>query len=433
MQAIQIRCPNCDAILDVAGDAESVDCRYCGTSSRVQRRSRVFQIPMPMRTPSAARPDVPQLVARQVRTPIILMAVIGLAISAGLGVALLSIRHAVVASGGGGSREQTYMTWNGGGPAIVADVDGDGTDDAIGIARYNLDGDSMYLAAFSGKDGARIWQGERLGTYSDVYQGRVALAGTTLLWADPRANLHAFELATGKARWTRSPGEKVDAMCAAETGAQVLLGTADKRWTLVTLADGTMAPAPARTDVAHGHGHGHRDADAPPPCRALATDERETIADVTITDVFGDLPKVDGMDVRHSLQRGAGPLVVVGTRAPGRGGPALARVDEHGALRWKAEVPPTDPLRAKLSEPELVYLGEGDVVVAYEHQDGPPSLTSFDLGTGARRWDAPIRMNNSIVLSGLALSRTAVMVSSWGALQVFDRASGRAMFTVGLL
>jgi outer membrane protein assembly factor BamB len=421
MQAIQIRCPNCGAILAADGDADSVSCSYCGTASRVQRRSRVFQIPMRVAASG------PPLVARQVGSRVVMIFVISIValVLAGVafGVVMIgkSIRHAIA-----GSR-----SWNGLGPPLVIDVNGDGTDDVVGLARNVQDRDSMYLAAYSGKSGDELWVSDRLGSYTEVYQGRVALAGTTVLRADPRANLSAFELKTGKPRWTKSAGEKIVALCAGDAAGEVLVETADKRWTIVSLADGSMKPGPARAD--RSHHRGRRDADALPPCRSLPTDEDKTVADTDITDVFGDLPDVPGMNVRLQHQRTGGPAVLFGTRSPGSGVPMVAVLDERGAVRWKSEVPATDPLAAKLSDPELEAVGDRDVVIVYEHQDGPPSVTSFELATGKRRWETPIAKGHAIVLTGLALSRTAVMVSTWGSLQLFDRDSGRPLFTIGSL
>src|SRR4029079_6076809 len=63
MEAIQIRCPHCGATIDASGEADNVTCAYCGTPSRVQRRSRVLEIPM--RVPRSGPPAVArQVVAR---------------------------------------------------------------------------------------------------------------------------------------------------------------------------------------------------------------------------------------------------------------------------------------------------------------------------------------------------------------------------------
>src|SRR5262245_19257839 len=101
MQPVQLKCPNCGALLDDAGGAETVTCAYCGGASRVQRRSRVFQLPM---RPPPVRPGGPEQVARQVgsRVGAVATAVIALGlIAGGIGVVIAIKRGALGALGGG--------------------------------------------------------------------------------------------------------------------------------------------------------------------------------------------------------------------------------------------------------------------------------------------------------------------------------------------
>src|SRR4029079_11571724 len=116
---------------------------------------------------------------------------------------------------------------------------------------------------------------------------------------------HAFELRTGKPRWTKSAGEKVSLMCAGDGDGEALIATADRRWTIVKLDDGSMKPGGDHGAVRGRH---HRDDGA--DCRALPSDESKSVADTTITDVFGHLPAVDGMNVRLMLRRDGSPPVV---------------------------------------------------------------------------------------------------------------------------
>jgi len=85
-------------------------------------------------------------------------------------------------------------TWSSSIPVVI-DADGDGSEDLIGLTRNVLDEDRAQLAAFAGKDGKRLWQTARLGTYSDTVQAVVFAAGDVVVssWG----NLQAFDAATG--------------------------------------------------------------------------------------------------------------------------------------------------------------------------------------------------------------------------------------------
>lgn len=419
MQVVQAKCPNCGAGLTVGPGADRATCAYCGVSSFVQRRSTILQRPLPL--PAAARGLPSAQVARQHVSPLgkLLVTLPLLGILAGI-VAPIAV---CVSEGREKAAARNGMRWGGGGPALLADVDGDGTEDAIGLVRYVLDGDRVHLAAFSGKDGHRLWQSARLGTYSEINSGRLAIAGATLVWADKRGTLRGFAGRTGAASWTTALGDVAKAMCWGPSRAQIDVMTADRRWQRVTLADGAATPAPDR---------------AREPCDALPNDDPRELTDgagTVVTDAFGDnVPAVPGMRVTKLVERRGGPRIAIGTRSPGTAVPMIAAVDAAGAVRWKAEVPSSDPLTVEASAPEWFAVGSDDVAVLYEREDlRPPVLAGFDAATGARRWEAAVAKGTTIVVRGVSLSGDSVFVSSWGHLQVFDRATGHQRFMVGAL
>jgi hypothetical protein len=410
MQAVSVKCPECNAILEV-GEADLVaTCTYCNTTSRIQRRSQIFQLPRPM---APARDQDPAAVARQVRNG-------GRALALAMLVVVLAVGAVVVAKAG--SRVfGKKLSWDGAGAPLVGDLDKDGVEDLIGFARY-VDGDTMTLAAYSGVDGHVLWETPRLGTYTEVYRQALVLAAPVIVRADMVANLYGYDAATGTQLWKQSAGEQVKRFCASATPGTIVLETADKRWLSLPLATGVMAPA---SPLAPEHG---RDREGLPPCLAIA-EAHEKVAGVILDKP--DRIAVPGMRVDRILARGDGLRLAVGYRDPGTAVPMVAALDAADAVVWKSDIPSTDPLRAATHQADLVTLTDDLVAMVYEHQDGPPSTTVVERATGKRLWETRMKERSGQVLAGVTATRSYVAVSTWGLLYVYDATSGALKFTIG--
>jgi outer membrane protein assembly factor BamB len=399
--ATTVKCPECGARLEVAGDAASATCAYCGTVSRVQRRTQVLQLPV--RLPPAAAHE-PRHVAKQVRngTGKLVLAIIVLA---GVGVPLAVIGALVARSLG--AFDSIY--WDGSHLAI-ADVDHDGVDDFIGLDR-NLRKDRMSLAAFSGKTGDAIWHTPALGTYDDVYQDRMAVAGDVVVLADKVAHVDGFDLATGARRWHVTAPE-VATPCRSPAGGPAIVETSDGAVWTVRLSDGKLERASSACDELDFGLH-------PVVGATEVRDSRRGTA-------------VDGMDISALYVRGDGPRIAVGVKQPGTRIPMVAAIDGSGAMLWRAEVPGHDPLTAKTGRPEYLAVSDREVAVVYERENKAPwELVVLDRATGARRFEVVGKKSRMDVVSSVAMSRTAVAVSTWGMLVVFDLATGKLRFTIG--
>lgn len=398
-QATAVTCPECGARLEVPGDAPSATCQYCGTVSRVQRRTQFFQIPV--RLPPAATHE-PQRVARQVRSSGGKW-VLAITLFCGLGIPVLVIGGLI--AGKLGAFDSTY--WDGSHLAI-ADVNGDGVDDFIGLDR-NIRKDQMSLAAFSGKDGKQIWKTPALGTYNDIYQDKMVVAGELVVLTDQTAHIDGFDVKTGAKRW-RATASEVATPCKA---ASPMVKTKDGNVFAVGAADGklTAASTPCEEVDAGFHPAGG------------ATEIREHRHDI----------KIDGMSVDSTYARGDGPQIAIGNKSPGTSIPMVAALDASGKMLWKAEVPGHDPLTASTGRPKAIAIGDKDVAVVYERSKNKSGweLTVFDRATGARKFEVPGKKTTMKVVSFAQMSRTAVAVSTWGSLQVFDLASGKLMYTIG--
>jgi hypothetical protein len=431
VQAIQVKCPNCAAVLNAAAGAESVTCEYCGTGSTIQRRTRMFQLPLRVEPPPHR-----VHVARQVVRPVRLFAALfstlfPLAMLAGIGwfvkrqveaatgrpVSQLLRQAAGAATGGSSRGDEEDWSWQGSGAPLLRDVDGDGALDAIGRVRTVRSGDQIAIAAFSGASGARLWKTASLGTYSATYQGRAILAGELVLFADPGGVLSAYRLAprrrAGEKAWTAALAERVSGTCRLGE-SHVALQLADQRWADVSLRDGSVSKAKA-----------------PRRCERLPDDDDAT-GDVAVTTSDpGTRWKLDGMQVMKYLRLAHGPEVALGMRAPGTSVPMVARVD-GGKARWKVEVPASSPLQAAGHLVELAALTEDLVCVAYQpNGTDPPHLGCFELAGGTRRWDSEVAKGTTIVMRGLIAGGRRLFLSSWGHLQAYDLATGKRLYTVG--
>ena len=135
------------------------------------------------------------------------------------------------------------------------------------------------------------------------------------------------------------------------------------------------------------------------------------------------------MSISHVLARGNGPRIAVGYRWPGTSVPMLAAFDAAGRVTWRIDVPTSDPLRASLPSNDLIALTDDAVLLVYETSGSQPILASIDRATGRHRWETtPTKV---LQMTGIAVSRTAVAVSGWNLLQVFDLEHGRATYAIG--
>jgi outer membrane protein assembly factor BamB len=302
---------------------------------------------------------------------------------------------------------------------LIGDVEGDGVDDVIGLISYSRE-PSQYLAAFSGKDGHRLWESSQAADDTT----KLALTVATIVRGDAAGTVYAYALSTGAERWHRPAGERVKQLCTGESPDEILLETADQHWLHVPLQSGLMTPLADR-----GHQPPDRDRDrvAAPRCDPLQRADFGAINGATV--LPDPPPKVDGMSIRHVLARGDGPRIAVGYRSPGTPVPMLAAFDAAGQVTWRIDVPASDMLRAHWSNDDLVTLTDGAVLLVYETNTAQPILVAIDRATGRRQWEtAPKKVNRMI---GIAVSRTAVALSGSGLLQVFDVEHGRAMYMIG--
>ncbi|HTM22961.1 MAG TPA: PQQ-binding-like beta-propeller repeat protein [Kofleriaceae bacterium] len=407
--ATALRCPQCDAALkDVSADAEVATCAYCGTTSRLQRRSRVLEIPIRTAPPPEHR-SLP--VARQAHTG---------RFKAGCLVAVLALAGGGLAIGWCIKKKFFDKTgWDGLAAPILYDVNGDGTLDAIGRSRYVRSGDSMHLIAIDGRDGSVLWESPKEGSYSDVYQNVIMRDGDTLLVADQGGGLTGWAARTGKRLWHTELGERTRYGCVGDAGS-ALVTTTDQRWHRIGLADGT------RSDAAE-----------PAACAALAsyaTGSNAVAAGLQITDhgsVEGMPYQIEGMQISKAIRRlPDGLWFAIGYRTPGTAVPMAAMLKPDMTVAWTTVIP-EKPMNASESSPDYFTLSKDSLIVIYQTRSSQFRVAAFAQTNGLRRWDVGVPKGFFSVCAGVVASESHVFVSMWSRLEVFDLATGSHKYTVG--
>jgi hypothetical protein len=291
----------------------------------------------------------------------------------------------------------------------VVDVDGDKIADVIGYVRYVHDGDRAHVTARSGATGEPIWQSERLGTYSDTVQARLAVAGEVVLFVGSTGQMTGFGLRDGRQRFAASLSDRPERLCSAGSAA-VVVETADGRRHQVALADGALKVVPGKRR-----------------CDRIPDDEHREIDPAVSVDTSPRRWKQPGMQVSRELRRGpGGPVLGVGWRRPGSAVPMVARLDERGRATWRVEVPDGNPLEARQGA-GLWTVTEERVCATYERTGSSPQvrMTCFGLEDGARTWDVAIPGERMTVLTSLVAAGERLYLSGWGLLIAIDGVSGK--------
>jgi len=433
-----IRCPNCNANLEVASTVTAATCSYCGAVSRIEpRKTAMFELPKDLAPTADERrqqlQQVQQLVPVRRASKALLVVPAVLVVMFATGFAVLA-RRGFTGSG--------RMLWGGHIPVLV-DVDGDGVPDPIGIVRYVLANDRAHFAAYSGKTGKQLWETESLGSYGQLGQLQLAAAGSMLLVATDAGTLTARDAkARGVIKWTLSLGEKIDTMC--RGGAEeVIVETADHKWFTIDargnkrdaeplLADRDYTSDDVLNKFVRGTGM----------CMRLGNAWRQP-PNLIALQRWHDVANIPNMDVEMIVRDATGPTIALGHKQPGTRVPMLARLapvkpftptarkpepDLPGA-DWVTEIPATNPLTASF-ESQYFAMTDSLALVLYEQAHDEYRIAAFDLRTGKRVWDRVV--GTSVAPVCLLVTGDVVLLSTWRNLTAFALADGAPRWDVGL-
>jgi outer membrane protein assembly factor BamB len=427
VNAIVIRCPTCNAALNVPGDAASVTCSYCHSPCLIQQRTRIFQIPRPLQGP-------PQMPVAQVPVKPGAMVVIGATVTMILGgtiAGLFAFQRAIAPTERTPSpmaeREKTkaatppsqpeYLQWSSMRP-LLRDLDGDGDDDVIGaITTYGGPTRSMFAAAYSGKDGHPLWRSPAIpGGVGN--QPMLALAGDHLVLSGDDGKLHGYQLGDGSSAWRVELGEKVRRLCSLP-GGELRVITEDDRARDVQLGSGAavVVAVEHRRQLAKG-------------CDPLPTDDDNTYG-AAASDVFRPLPRVSGMNVRYMLKRGT-VAVVSGGKSRGTSVPMVARLDKR-EVKWLRELPSSNALTSR-SEEKVLYFDDHVVLATYDtdFSRGETRLVALSPTDGSLLWESPLSSGpGSNVMAAVLATQHHALAVTWTYVMGFDLKTGKLAFKIG--
>jgi hypothetical protein len=426
VKAVSIRCPNCNAALEVDDGQTTVTCAYCHASSRLQAHTQVWQAAAPgPRNPGTAAP------ARNAAMVLVigmLVLVVG-----GAGAAYFMVRRASVpfASSGGATTAPTpssqtskrapeQVRWNSDRP-LLRDLDGDGADDLVGVISVYDGEPKNYVAAYSGDDGHPMWRSAEVPKDAGS-QPHIAMAGDWLLLSGTDGKLRSYAVGDGKTGWTVELGEKLAMLCAlpAESPPQVRVITADDRGRDVQLATGKT------TEV---QGKSRRQLRS---CEELPTDD-DNLYGMTQYDPFRDrLPELRWMSVRHMVRRD-NLKFYAGGKSPGTEVPMVALFDGRNE-RWRAELPSSDPLTSLLEDKCLYFDGRVALGCYSTNRgaEGQTRLVALRSNTGERMWEAALTApGGSMVLTSALTTQHRALAVAWGVVVAFDLHTGKRAFVIG--
>ena len=429
MKLIVVTCPHCGGRIQTAEATDQIRCEYCGTLSRLQRRTRMLErvLPPPPMAPGRPAPIAVQQRSRGVGAIIAMSALVPVAV--GGAVAYTVMGEASFTGSSAPTRAPAATSsavlddppsWQGGAP-LLADLDGDGATEVIGRSRRTGKRDEIRVIALDGKTGKPRWESEPLGNYSDTFQGPLVLAGDLVLFASQRAEVRAFGAADGKRRWTTTLDERVVRFC--DRGATIVaVGKDDVERPLVR-ASGARAQVTAEAaPPAAPPKRGPKPRRAP-ACESAPSDNRG-MRDRHLEWAIAD--KVDLAGDR--LVSGPGGRIASGTRRKGTRVPTLVALDAANKARWRVELP-MDPLAAGEGAPSAVAVGDSVVCGSYGLGGAGwrASVACFALADGRRLWDRGL---GNTPMSSLEIAGPTLLISSSGRLETraLDTGATRWMF-----
>jgi outer membrane protein assembly factor BamB len=419
-----LSCPNCGAHIQAQPDDMRVLCQYCG---------QTFDVTQPPRFGAygpgvAGSGGAPKGAIIGVVTAITLVA-----LGAGV-VAVLAARGASTNGGasipgvsmpGSPTSATTGVMWDTvGGPPIATQIGGH---DAF-VGRLRTQGtDLLSIAAFDSTKLTILWQTPALGTYTEGYQSTfTAVVGHDVVVTDYRANVHVYDLATGKESRTAKLTDRAGEMCASPDGsAKAFIVVTDKKDVMLDADAGTLTPAPRPAWCPDRFGMSGSD------CRGWLS-RGAARADCKGPELS---PKVSGFGAKNTVV--VGDLgVAAGIKEPGTAVPMVVGFDPATkAVRWQQSVASGD--QADVETNTTISLMDdlvgGRFVTPYQRTSKGWFFTAFDARTGQRIWDVPLQPLIGVDYpEGFSLSETRVYVMRTSSLEVYDAKTGALVGVIGL-
>lgn len=447
-KVIKLVCQGCNAALEVDEGQRQVNCTYCGTPNHIQRQPAAA--PAPPRAPHPPPPPahVPGPPAHVVRhTPVVvnrprrgrfLGFLIPLMLSIGITAAVVvqtgqidlgdynldgleDLMDSKALSGTGNTGFHVHSA-----RPLIADADGDGTEDVVLVTRTKGSTQNLQLTAFSGADWKELWETESFGDLSSL-AGNLAVYyhdETVLVMAG--TSVRAFDLATGTLRWTTNLTDKVDRVSAGGEG-KVIVETIDEVMNLVDLASGDLGTA-----ATHGHALFADQGFALIPSDAEMDLKYDQFEGLRVDQAF--CPR----DLRTGPETCDHPRgVAIAERNKGTRIPYVVGYDrESKEMLWKVQVTPDGSVETASGGvgPRIEVLGERGLLT-YQIGSDPPRMRMMGLGDGKAYWDVAMEFSGPTARSGrvdgAVQTEKRIYVKALTDLYVFDAKDGKRIGQLG--
>ena len=439
-------CPRCGAQLQPVPGSEQATCAYCGTVSFVERP----RAPLHVAGATPKSSNTALFVVLGIGAFVLLIVGVSVLLLVGGSEAPATVRTSKtepaaapaappppVAPDAVDAPDAPPIEIVSGFKPLLADVDGDGSDDVVTLLSTEGGSSALHYAVFSGRTGKEISRSPAVPDRNDS----VAVVSRRLISANRSGQLTSFGLANGSQQWTTALGARVTAFCAAKSSDALLVRTDELRQLSIDLTTGRQSETkePCTVTLTRSDRDDPRDRhdyDAPRGTESyhcggvtVMGSENYTVADQCLARAHVDSDRLDGLNGSR-LWKLEQNWLVFGIRKPGTRVPMVGLV-VRGKLAWKSEVPRDNPLDAEEGAPQHVGLAGPLVVATYStNKDRHPFVTAFTATDGIRRWAVPLT-DRSESVSALVASTDRIFVQAGKQLFILNAPDGKPIATIG--
>jgi outer membrane protein assembly factor BamB/DNA-directed RNA polymerase subunit RPC12/RpoP len=458
MAIIKLVCQGCSANLDALDTSGIITCGYCGARNHL--KPTVYQEapapPPPQRPPVSMQPMQPPIQQYHVqpveyaqkKAPrglgafLVLGAVVPMIVAGGVAFLALKGVPSINRGQAGGLALDTangldrQYRWESGRP-FVADLDGDGTEDLLGLIQV-MGNTTLSIVAISGADWHVMWEtdiGDRA-TMPEQPRLRFVEDQATVVFAMGAA-IRAFDGKTGQQKWVANLPDKTDVMV--RDGDQLWARSIDESIHSIALATGAVTPAtgtpnptakPLRTDYGY---------DLIPSNRQLDLGY-EAFADVRIDTAFCP-PEL--LEVQFEPVRGFGAVpctwkhgLVWASRSKGTSVPFLIGYEPATKQeRWRQQLTAPGSLEtidSGFNQPRAEFIAD-DALISFSpsNANGAATIRRISMADGATQWETTLGRNMTENVDGMVIGKNRVYVDHGGCMVVLELATGKEIERLG--